>query len=108
MSNTQNIANPLGYERIGKLLKRYAVPSIISLIINSLYNMVDQIFICQSTGPRSPEKPVFSRCLRLVGLPFSLDFSLMRKFKGKPRQPLLTTLSRSLALERFASLVAWA
>lgn len=50
MSNAQNIANPLGYERIGKLLTRYAVPSIISLIINSLYNMVDQIFIGQGVG----------------------------------------------------------
>lgn len=49
-----------------------------------------------------------SMVLRLARLPFSLDFSLMRKFKGKLRQPLLTTLSRSLALERFASLVAWA
>ena len=50
MNTTQNTANPLGYERIGKLLKRYAVPSIISLIINSLYNMVDQIFIGQGVG----------------------------------------------------------
>ncbi len=50
MSNTQTVANPLGYERIGKLLTRYAVPSIISLIINSLYNMVDQIFIGQGVG----------------------------------------------------------
>ena len=33
MNTTQNTANPLGYERIGKLLTRYAVPSIISLII---------------------------------------------------------------------------
>ena len=65
-----------------------------------------QIPICQSTGPLSPGKPAFSRLLSFTRLPFSLDFSLMRKFKGKPRQPLLTTLSRSLALERFASLVA--
>lgn len=50
MNTTQNMANPLGYERIGKLLTRYAVPSIISLIINSLYNMVDQIFIGQGVG----------------------------------------------------------
>ncbi len=64
--------------------------------------------ICQSTGPLSPGNPVFSRLLRLAHLSFSLEFSLMRKFKGKPRQPLLTTLSKSLALERFASLVAWA
>lgn len=35
----------LGNEKIGKLLKRFAVPCIISLIVNALYNIVDQIFI---------------------------------------------------------------
>ncbi|MDE6622759.1 MAG: hypothetical protein K2K74_20155 [Lachnospiraceae bacterium] len=44
---TQTTANPLGYEKIGKLLTSYAVPSIIALIINSLYNMVDQTFMGQ-------------------------------------------------------------
>lgn len=43
-------ANPLGYERIGTLLRRFAIPSVVSLIINSLYNMVDQIFIGQGVG----------------------------------------------------------
>lgn len=42
--------NPLGYEKIGKLLASFAIPSVISLIINSLYNMVDQIFIGQGVG----------------------------------------------------------
>ena len=50
MNDTQTTANPLGYEKIGKLLTSYAVPSIIALIINSLYNMVDQIFIGQGVG----------------------------------------------------------
>lgn len=50
MSKTQTAVNPLGSDRIGKLLARYAIPSIISLIINSLYNMVDQIFIGQGVG----------------------------------------------------------
>lgn len=50
MTKPQMAANPLGYERIGKLLTTYAIPSIISLIINSLYNMVDQIFIGQGVG----------------------------------------------------------
>ena len=35
----------LGTEKIGKLLKRFAIPSIISLLVNALYNIVDQIFI---------------------------------------------------------------
>lgn len=42
--------NPLGTEKIGKLMVRFAVPSIISLVVNSLYNMVDQIFIGQKVG----------------------------------------------------------
>ena len=47
MSQTVSADNPLGTERIGKLMKQFAVPTIISLVINSLYNMVDQIFIGQ-------------------------------------------------------------
>ena len=42
--------NPLGTERVGKLMMRYAVPSIISIVVNSLYNMVDQVFIGQGVG----------------------------------------------------------
>ncbi|MEA4892554.1 MAG: MATE family efflux transporter [Peptococcaceae bacterium] len=40
----------LGRESIGKLILRYAVPSIVSLLTNSLYNIVDQIFIGQGVG----------------------------------------------------------
>lgn len=43
-------ANPLGTDRIGKLLRGFAIPGIISMVINSLYNMVDQIFIGQGVG----------------------------------------------------------
>ena len=50
MNQTTTATNSLGYERVGKLLRSYAIPSIISLIINSLYNMVDQIFIGQGVG----------------------------------------------------------
>ena len=37
--------NPLGTEKISKLIKRFAIPCIISLVVSSLYNIVDQIFI---------------------------------------------------------------
>lgn len=47
MEETTVKMNPLGTEKIGKLMMRYAIPSIISLVINSLYNMVDQVFIGQ-------------------------------------------------------------
>ena len=40
----------LGTEKIGKLLRMFAIPSIISLVVNALYNMVDQIFIGWGVG----------------------------------------------------------
>ncbi len=50
MNRTTIAANPLETEKIGKLTIQYAVPSVISLVINSLYNMVDQVFIGQGVG----------------------------------------------------------
>lgn len=41
---------PLWYEPIGRLLLRFAVPSIISFLVSALYNIVDQIFIGQGVG----------------------------------------------------------
>ena len=44
-----NSANQfLGTERIGKLMGKYAVPCIISLLVGALYNIVDQIFIANA------------------------------------------------------------
>lgn len=42
--------NPLGYEKIPKLLKSFAIPSITATLVGSLYNIVDQIFIGQGVG----------------------------------------------------------
>ena len=42
--------NPLGYEKISVLLRRFAIPSIVSMLVSSLYNIVDQIFIGQGVG----------------------------------------------------------
>lgn len=39
----------LGTERVGKLMRGYAVPCIISLLVGALYNIVDQIFIATRT-----------------------------------------------------------
>lgn len=42
--------NPLGYEKIGKLILKFAIPSVIGMLVGALYNIVDQIFIGQSVG----------------------------------------------------------
>lgn len=47
MNQEENI---LGKEKIGKLIRKFSVPCILSLLVNSLYNMVDQIFIGQKVG----------------------------------------------------------
>lgn len=39
----------LGTERIGTLMRRYAIPCIISLLVGALYNIVDQIFIANAS-----------------------------------------------------------
>jgi len=39
----------LGTERIGKLMQKYAIPCIISLLVGALYNIVDQIFIANAS-----------------------------------------------------------
>ena len=39
----------LGTDRIGKLMRQYAVPCIISLLVGALYNIVDQIFIANAS-----------------------------------------------------------
>ena len=50
MNNDKVTSNPLYYEKIYKLLFKYATPSIISLLVGSLYNIVDQIFIGRGVG----------------------------------------------------------
>ena len=42
--------NPLGYEKLPNLLRGYAIPSIVAMLVSSLYNIVDQIFIGQGVG----------------------------------------------------------
>ena len=44
------MTNPLGYEKLPVLLRKFAIPSIISMLVSSLYNIVDQIFIGQGVG----------------------------------------------------------
>ena len=42
--------SPFATEPIGRLILKFAVPSVIALLVNSLYNIVDQIFIGWGVG----------------------------------------------------------
>ena len=71
MAQEENI---LGKEKISKLIKKFSIPCIISLLVNSLYNIVDQIFIGQGVGylGNGATNVVFP--LVMIGLAFSLMF----------------------------------
>lgn len=64
--------NILGTEKIGKLIRKFSIPCIISLLVNSLYNIVDQIFIGWGVGylGNGATNVVFP--LTMIGLAFSL------------------------------------
>lgn len=66
--------NILGKEKIGKLIQKFSIPCIISMLVNSLYNIVDQIFIGQGVGylGNGATNVVFP--LVMIGLAFSLMF----------------------------------
>lgn len=44
------VKNPLGEKPVNQLLKQFAVPSIIAMLVSALYNIVDQFFIGHSVG----------------------------------------------------------
>ncbi len=64
--------NILGKEKIGKLILKFSIPCIISMLVNALYNIVDQIFIGQGVGylGNGATNVVFP--LVMIGLAFSL------------------------------------
>ena len=48
--NTKEQGNILGTEAVGRLLAKFSIPGIAALVVNALYNIVDQIFIGQGVG----------------------------------------------------------
>lgn len=76
--------NPLGYEKISKLLRSFAVPSITATLVSSLYNIVDQVFIGQGVGylgnaATNVSYPLSTICLAislLIGIGSASRFSI--------------------------------
>lgn len=49
MNSQENSQNFLAQEKLGRLMRKYAVPCVISLLVAALYNIVDQIFIANAS-----------------------------------------------------------
>ena len=50
MKNEEQKINPLGVLPVSKLMVKFAVPSIIAMLVGALYNIVDQLFIGNAGG----------------------------------------------------------
>ena len=76
--------NPLGVQPVNRLLSQFAIPSIISMLVGSLYNIVDQFFIGQRVGELGNAAtniafPLSTSCLALallIGIGVSSAFNL--------------------------------
>ena len=76
--------NPLGVQPVNRLLSQFAIPSIISMLVGSLYNIVDQFFIGQRVGELGNAAtniafPLSTSCLALallIGIGGSSGFNL--------------------------------
>lgn len=83
--------NKLGQEPVPKLLLQFAIPSIISMIVGALYNIVDQFFIGHSVGELGNAAtnvafPLSTSCLAialLFGVGGAAAFNLTMG-RGKP------------------------
>ena len=47
----EGMGNPLGFVPVGSLMMKFAIPSIIGMLVSALYNIVDQLFIGNAIGP---------------------------------------------------------
>ena len=76
--------NPLGVQPVNRLLSQFAIPSIISMLVGALYNIVDQFFIGQRVGElgnaaTNSAFPLSTSCLALallIGIGGSSAFNL--------------------------------
>ena len=103
--------NILGKEKIGKLIRKFSIPCIISMLVNSLYNIVDQIFIGQGVGylGNGATNVVFP--LVMVGLAFSLMFGdgasayLSLKLGEKKKKEAESGIGNGILLSAIVSII---
>jgi len=104
----ETIRNPLGEEKISVLLRRFAVPSVIAMMVSALYNMVDQFFIGHSIGmlgnaATNVAFPLTTTCTALallcgIGGAANFNISMGRKDPEKARKYMGSAFTMLLTL----------
>jgi putative MATE family efflux protein len=108
-------AKQLGEGRIGPLLARFALPSIIGMVVSALYNIVDRIFIGRGVGTLALAGVTVAFAFQLIQIAFSLligvgaaaliSLSLGEGKKDKAEQVLGTGLTLNLAISIIMTII---
>ena len=107
----------LGKEKISKLLLAFAIPCVISMLINSIYNIVDQIFIGKGVGTLGnaatnvifPLVIIFNALAGLIGngAAANLSLKLGENDKKLAAKSIGQAISMSVIVSVLISLVAY-
>ena len=100
----------LGKEKISKLLLAFAVPCVISMLINSIYNIVDQIFIGKGVGTLGnaatnvifPLVIIFNAIAGLIGNGAAANLSL--KLGENDKKSAAKSVGQAVSLSIFISI----
>ena len=89
--------NPLGIRPIPGLLFSFSIPAIISCLVNSVYNIVDQIFIGQGGGYLGNAATTIAFPMMTIMMAFGTligsgasAYAALRLGEGRKREALLT------------------
>ncbi len=101
----------LGKEKISKLLLAFAVPCVISMLINSIYNIVDQIFIGKGVGTLGnaatnvifPLVIIFNAIAGLIGNGAAANLSL--KLGENDKKSAAKSIGQAVSLSMVISVV---
>lgn len=101
----------LGKEKISKLILAFSLPCVISMLINSIYNIVDQIFIGKGVGTLGnastnvifPLIIIFNAAAGLIGNGASANMSL-KLGEGK-KEEASKSIAQSIILTLIASII---
>ena len=96
--------NPLGYAPVRSLMMKFAIPSIVGMLVSALYNMVDQLFIGKAVGTlgntaTSIAFPFTTGCMALAllfGIGGASCFNLTLGMGDKKRAPYFAGNALSL------------
>lgn len=89
--------NPLGVRPVKRLLFSFSIPAIISCLVNSVYNIVDQIFIGQGVGYLGNAATTIAFPLMTIIMAFATligsggsAYAALRLGEGRKREALVT------------------